>query len=82
MRSRKRPTFGMCGQRVNPLSVGLAVQGLGHLAGFGWRGRDRGVGQSPVVAASYCSTTLAGMRPRPLTAMPWSLAHARMSPLC
>ena len=33
------------------------------------------------MAASYCSTTLAGMRPRSLTAMPWPLAHARISPL-
>ena len=37
--------------------------------------------QDPLVAASYCSTTLAGMRPRSLTAMPWSFAHARMPPL-
>jgi hypothetical protein len=40
-----------------------------------------GLGQCPVVAASYCSTTLAGMRPRWLTRMPVSFAHARMSPL-
>jgi len=33
------------------------------------------------VAAWYCSITLAGIRPRSLTAMPWSLAHARTSPL-
>ena len=32
------------------------------------------------VAVWYCSTTLAGMRPRSLTAMPWSFAQARMSP--
>ena len=31
-----------------------------------------------VVAAWYCWTTLAGMRPRSLTTMPWALAHARM----
>jgi hypothetical protein len=34
-----------------------------------------------LVAASYCSATLAGMRPRSLTGMPWAFAHARMSPL-
>jgi len=33
------------------------------------------------VAASYCSTTLAGMRPRSLTAIPWPVAQARMLPL-
>src|SRR6266480_960125 len=44
-------------------------------------GRDRGLGQCPLVAAWYCSTTLAGMRPRALTAMSWSFAHARISPL-
>ena len=43
--------------------------------------RDSGLRHAPVVAASYCSTTLAGMRPRSLTAMPCSFAHARMSPL-
>jgi hypothetical protein len=32
-------------------------------------------------AASYCSGTLAGIRPRALTAMPCSLAHARTSPV-
>ena len=31
-------------------------------------------------AALYCSTTLAGMRPRSLTARPCSFAQARMSP--
>jgi hypothetical protein len=41
-------------------------------------GRDPRLRQRPVVAASYCSTTLAGMRPRALTAMPWSFAYARM----
>ena len=29
-------------------------------------------------AASYCSATLDGMRPRSLTAMPCSFAHARI----
>jgi hypothetical protein len=38
-----------------------------------------GLALRPVVAASYCSTTLAGMRPRSLTAMPWSFAYARIS---
>jgi hypothetical protein len=37
--------------------------------------------QDFLAVASYCSTTLAGMRPRPLTAMPCSFAQARMSPL-
>ena len=37
--------------------------------------------QDPLAAAWYCSTTLAGMRPRSLTAMPWPFAHARISPL-
>ncbi len=37
--------------------------------------------QDPPAAASYCSTTLAGMRPRPLTAMPCWPAQARRSPL-
>src|SRR6266700_248628 len=32
-------------------------------------------------AVWYRSSTLAGMRPRSLTAMPWSFAHARMSAL-
>ncbi len=34
-----------------------------------------------LVAASYCPATLAGMRPRELTGMPWAFAHARMPPL-
>ena len=33
------------------------------------------------MAASYCSATLAEIRPRSLTVMPWSFAHARMSAL-
>ena len=33
------------------------------------------------MAASYCSTTLAGMRPRALTATPCSFAHVRIPPL-
>jgi hypothetical protein len=33
-----------------------------------------------LVAAWYCSATLAGMRPRSLTGMPLAFAHARMSP--
>ncbi len=39
-----------------------------------------GAVQRPLTAAWYCSMTLAGIRPRALTAMPWSFAHAR-SPL-
>jgi len=35
----------------------------------------------PLAAAWYCSNTLAGIRPRSLTVMPCSLAHARTSPL-
>jgi hypothetical protein len=35
--------------------------------------------QRPLVAAWCCSTTLAGIRPRSLTVMPWSLAQARIS---
>jgi hypothetical protein len=38
-------------------------------------------GQDPWVAASYCSATVAGMRPRSLTMMPWSFVPARMSAL-
>ena len=33
------------------------------------------------MATSYCSATLAEMRPRSLTVMPWSFAHARMPEL-
>jgi hypothetical protein len=44
-------------------------------------GRKPGVRQDLLLAASYCSTTLAGIRPRSLTAMPWSFAQARISPL-
>jgi hypothetical protein len=40
-----------------------------------------GVRNGLVVVASYWSTTLAGMRPRSLTARPVALAHARMSAL-
>ena len=43
------------------------------------RPRDLSLPQRPRVPASYCSTTLAGMRPRSLTGMPLSFAHARMS---
>jgi Enoyl-(Acyl carrier protein) reductase len=54
----------------------------------GASGRDlrlAGPGRRPLVVsvatAWYWSITLAGMRPRSLTAMPWSLAQARISPL-
>jgi hypothetical protein len=40
----------------------------------GWR-------HDPPVAAWYCWTMSAGMRPRSLSATPWSLAQARMSAL-
>jgi hypothetical protein len=43
-------------------------------------GADPGVRQRPLAAAWYCATTPAGMRPRPLTAMPCWPAHARISP--
>ena len=59
----------------------LAVRAREHLGGAGL---GRGVcqlGQDLLVAASYCSTRAAGMRPWSLTAMPCSLAHARISPL-
>ena len=36
---------------------------------------------SVAAAAWYCSMTLTGIRPRALTALPWSFAHTRMSPL-
>ena len=36
--------------------------------------------QRPLPAVWYCSATLAGMRPRSLTARPCSFAQARMSP--
>ena len=59
-----------------------AVRVRGQLDGeFVRAGRDRRVCQGRLAAASYCSTTLAGMRPRSLTAMPWSFAHAQMSAL-
>jgi hypothetical protein len=41
-----------------------------------------GLCQRPHVADWYCSTTLAGMRPRSLTAMPCSFAQARTVPRC
>ena len=41
-------------------------------------GRDPCLCQSAFVAAWYCSTTRAGMRPRSLTARPACSAHARM----
>jgi hypothetical protein len=44
----------------------------GARQGFWRRMAGRGMRYRPS-AAWYCSTTLAGMRPRPLTAMPWSL---------
>src|SRR5260370_16586261 len=37
--------------------------------------------QRLLVAASYCSIKLSGIRPRPLTAMPWSFAQARVAPV-
>jgi hypothetical protein len=49
---------------------------------LGWYLRMASAADAHLRAASYCSTTLAGMRPRALTAMPWPFAHARMSPLC
>jgi hypothetical protein len=43
--------------------------------------RAAGVRNGLLVVASYWLTTLAGMRPRSLTARPVALAHARMSTL-
>jgi hypothetical protein len=37
--------------------------------------------QGRLMAAWYCSTTLAGMCPRSLTMMPWAFAQARTSAL-
>ena len=48
------------------------------VAGAGPSMMPLGQRQFPV-AAWYCSTTLAGMRPRSLTARPWPLAQARIS---
>jgi hypothetical protein len=39
------------------------------------------MGHAPRVAASYRATTLAGIRPRSLTATPCSFAHPRIPPL-
>jgi hypothetical protein len=44
--------------------------------GLARTGRDPGLPHGFLAAAWYCSTTLAGMRPQSLTAMPWSYAHA------
>jgi hypothetical protein len=41
------------------------------IAGLIWPA-GAGLCQDPLVAASYCSTTLAGMRLRSLTVTPWS----------
>jgi hypothetical protein len=46
-----------------------------------YRRANRGVPRDRPVAASYCSATPAGIRPRSLTGMPWAFAHARMLPL-
>jgi len=87
--SAQRPLFGrsvrsllgcVCGgMTARPDAVDWPRQRQDDLEG--WPGRDRGVCQCPLVAAWYCSTTLAGMRPRALTVMSWSFAHARISPL-
>ena len=71
------------GQLVAPNGTSLTDR---HGSGPAVRGsvaerRNAGLLYAPVVAASYCWTTLAGMRPRSLTAMPWSFAHARIWPL-
>jgi hypothetical protein len=78
---------------IRPIRVGFWSVGCRRPAArlTGRRGRSkRGglvwpirieAGQDPLVAAWYWATTLAGMRPRALTAMPWSLAHTRISPL-
>ena len=52
----------------------------GPVATF-YQATGRPLGQNHLVAASYCSTTLAGIRPRALIGMPCSFAHALMPPL-
>lgn len=68
----------MCGRRGNSRDPGLRVACQEHgttLRCFCHAGK-RHLRQSPSVAASYCSMTLTGMRPRSLTAVPTSFAHA------
>jgi hypothetical protein len=55
-------------------------QGQGDLGGI-WPSRGPGVCQRSLAAAWCCSTTLAGMRPRSLSAMPAPFARARIPPL-
>ena len=80
-------------RRARPSCSGPRPRGAGRRSRGRWRWRPggppaiwpeslRGTGSAGyLVAASYCSTTLAGMRPRSLTGMPSAFAHARMSPL-
>ena len=84
--SRRRGAW----RRAGALRGGLAGQveyarwatGYGGVPGpevrSGVRG-GRGL-SAPAPAAWYCSATLAGMRSRSLTVMPWSFAQARISP--
>ena len=95
-RSTVSPGFGLAAVGVEPpahLTAGFCVRMRGLLPAAAVKGsspqraeggdlRLTARGQLPLpVAAWYCSTTLAGMRPRSLTAMPWSFAQVRMSPL-
>jgi hypothetical protein len=95
-RSTLSPGIGLAAVGVQPpahLTAGFCVRMRGLLPAAAVKGSspqraDGGTcawrlgNQRPLpVAAWYCSTTLAGMRPRSLTAMPWSFAQARMSPL-
>ena len=69
-------------RQSKPASSAALVGGAvaADLPGPGLASRP-GRGAAHCVAARYCSTTLAGMRPRSLTAMPLSFAQVRMSTL-
>jgi len=72
---RSRPEPALRRAALLPAVKARPVDSLAGPAGSG------GVRQDLRVAASYCATMLAGMRPRSLATMPWPLAHARMSAL-
>jgi hypothetical protein len=64
---------GRRGQVGRPADRASALRGIGSAAGVGIWSRAQPHEhrrQRRLVAAQYCCTTLAGMRPRPLTAMP------------
>ena len=60
--------------------AGTGHQGGRRLVPAAARAAPNGWCQRPLLAAWYCSIMLAGIRPRSQTAIPWSLARARMSP--